>query len=396
MRWIGHKSVAPRPRRGAQSTPPRHSSKIRDLCLTLADHSQIFQVKAILNLRSGRPGVAISGGWLLAPMGLNEEIRGVGLMRLMRICLIAVLGLVAFLSLSRPGVAGHKVAQNPADATDASSDSGRGNPGRSHGWDTKPIAFVDEETAWVLPPEQPPEVLQTNGILQCVPFARFMSGIGIRGDAWTWWDKATGIYARGSHPEPGAVLSLPGIERMPLGHVAVVTQVLSARRILVDQANWPNAFVRHGAISRDVEVADVSPDNDWSEVRVQFGEGGPMGSVYPANGFIYEWNEAGVRIAHPKFSLDYALWSPKVPSWRVFNSISYLWALPPAERKKAYAAAGVVPEPSAQVRGRPMLVLGPVGPGLNDGALGRTLGVNRLDIGVGGRSGFSLSRFVMR
>ena len=60
--------------------------------------------------------------------------------------------------------------------------------------------------------------------LQCVPYAREHSNIKIFGDAWTWWDKAAGIYARGTLPEPGAVLSFPGIERMPLGHVAVVTQ----------------------------------------------------------------------------------------------------------------------------------------------------------------------------
>src|SRR5262249_773741 len=114
--------------------------------------------------------------------------------------------------------------------------------------------YLDEDTPWILPPASPPEMFETTGVLQCVPYAPFMSGIGLRGDAWTWWDKAAGIYARGNHPEPGAVLSFPGIERMPLGHVAVVTQVLTARKILIEHANWPNAFVRHGAISRDIQV----------------------------------------------------------------------------------------------------------------------------------------------
>ena len=259
------------------------------------------------------------------------------------------------------------------------------------------VAYVDEDSPWVPPPpDPPPELIDPTGVLQCVPYARFMSGIGLRGDAWTWWDKAAGIYARGNHPEPGAVLSFPGIERMPLGHVAVVTQVLSDRKILIDHANWPTVMEPRGAISRDVQVVDVSADNDWTEVRVQFGEGGPLGSVYPANGFIYGWTEAGVRIAHPKFSLDYALWSPDEPSLKMFNSIAYVWALPPAERKKAYAAAGLVQPPGLSVRGRPTLVLGPVGPGLNDGALARPLGVNRLDVGPGGRGGFTLSHFVLR
>jgi hypothetical protein len=249
------------------------------------------------------------------------------------------------------------------------------------------VAYFDEETPWILPPGPPPETFESTGVLQCVPYARFISGIGLRGDAWTWWEKASGIFARGNEPEPGAVLSFPGTERMPLGHVAVVTQVLTTRKILIDHANWPNAVVRHGAISRDIEVVDVSPTNDWTEVRVQFGEGGPLGSVYPVNGFIYGWSETGARIAQPRFSLDYALWSPRVPSVRMFNAISYVWALPPAERKHALAAAGVVPNPAIQApaRGRPVLVLGPVGPSLNAGALGRTLGVNRLDVGPGTR-----------
>jgi hypothetical protein len=299
---------------------------------------------------------------------------------------LAIIGAVTFLSLAAP----------PADA------QGRSEPAaKSHGVarEVQPahVAYVDEESLWIPPPpEPPPELFDATGVLQCVPYARFMSGIGLRGDAWTWWDKAAGIYARGNHPEPGAVLSFPGIERMPLGHVAVVTQVLSARKLLVDHANWPTAMEPHGAISRDVQVVDVSADNDWTEVRVQFGEGGPLGSVYPANGFIYGWTEAGVRIAHPKFSLDYALWAPDAPSLQMFNSIAYMWALPPAERKKAYAAAGLVQPPGSPVRGRPALVLGPVGPGLGGGALTQPLGVNRLDVGPGGRGGFTLSHFIVR
>jgi CHAP domain len=300
---------------------------------------------------------------------------------------LAIVGAVTFMSLA---VHPHATAQGrPTTATKSS--------GAARESQAAHVSYIDEESPWVPPPpEPPPELLDATGVLQCVPYARFMSGIGLRGDAWTWWDKAAGIYARGNHPEPGAVLSFPGIERMPLGHVAVVTQVLSARKLLVDHANWPTAMEPHGAISRDVQVVDVSADNDWTEVRVQFGEGGPLGSVYPANGFIYGWTEAGVRIAHPKFSLDYALWSPDAPSLQMFNSIAYVWALPPAERKKAYAAAGLVQPPGSLVRGRPALVLGPVGPGLGGGALAQPLGVNRLDVGPGGRGGFTLSHFIVR
>jgi len=296
-------------------------------------------------------------------------------MRPWRASTIVMLSAVALMS---PGLPTRALAEDrpglPVRADAATPDLARPGPVRTTKAHSGPrqaqSPFIDEETPWILPPAPPPEEIETTGVLQCVPFARFMSGIGLHGDAWTWWDKAAGIYARGNQPEPGAVLSFPGIERMPLGHVAVVTQVLSARKILIEHANWPNAYVRHGAISRDIQVADVSESNDWTE--------------------------SGVRVAQPRFSLDYALWSPRSPTLRKFNSIAYLWALPPVERKKAYAAAGMVPNPSATAHGRPMLVLGPLGPGLNDGALGRTLGVSRLGTGTDGRRVFLLHRFVMQ
>lgn len=125
------------------------------------------------------------------------------------------------------------------------------------------IPVTEEATPWALR-SAAVDAFGGDGILQCVPYARYLSGIGLRGDAWTWWDRAAGVYARGNHPVLGAVLSFPSTERMPLGHVAVVTQLLGARKILIDHANWPNAFVEHGAISRDIQVEDVSPTNDWT------------------------------------------------------------------------------------------------------------------------------------
>jgi surface antigen len=274
--------------------------------------------------------------------------------------------------------------------------SGRITPLRAGSLPSR-IAFVQPATTGDPSQGQAADAFDTMGILQCVPYARFLSGIGIHGDAWTWWDQAAGTYARGNHPEPGAVLSFPGIERMPLGHVAVVIQVLGARKILIDHANWPNAVVEHGAISRDIEVEDVSPANDWTEVRVQFGEGGPMGSVYPANGFIYGWNETGVRMAQSRFPPGEALWSPDSPGWRLLNATTYFWALPPARRKQAYAAAGVAPRDASPTHGRPLLLLGlPAGSLLNAGALVHPLGVNRLDAGFGGRSGFAARRYAVQ
>ncbi|HKM61956.1 MAG TPA: hypothetical protein VJY39_05640 [Acidisphaera sp.] len=70
---------------------------------------------------------------------------------------------------------------------------------------------------------------------------------------------------------------------MPLGHVAVVTRVLGKRLIEIDHANW--SFP--GAITRGVEVVDVSDHNDWTAVHVELGRSDWFGSLYATNGFIY-------------------------------------------------------------------------------------------------------------
>jgi len=78
-----------------------------------------------------------------------------------------------------------------------------------------------------------------------------------------WWWQADGRYTRGDRPSVGSVLVLRRSGRLPSGHVAVVSQVLGARQILVTQANWV-----HHRVSQDQSVFDVSPRNDWSAVRV--------------------------------------------------------------------------------------------------------------------------------
>ena len=118
--------------------------------------------------------------------------------------------------------------------------------------------------------------------LQCVPYAREVSHIELTGDAYLWWAEAAGRYARGNVPQQGAVLNFRGIGRMPLGHVAVVTDVINSRTILVTQANWVA-----GAITNDVTMQDVSPNNDWSEVQVELGDSSTWGAAYPTYGFIY-------------------------------------------------------------------------------------------------------------
>ncbi len=128
--------------------------------------------------------------------------------------------------------------------------------------------------------------------LQCVPYARNVSGIQIVGNAWTWWDSAAGVYQRGSAPEPGAVLAFRSNRTMRLGHVAVVSRIVNRREIEIDHANWVRG------ISRDVRVVDVSEKNDWTAVRVALsGDDERFGNVYPTHGFIYDRPDRGALVA---------------------------------------------------------------------------------------------------
>jgi len=124
---------------------------------------------------------------------------------------------------------------------------------------------------------------------QCVPFARFVSGIQIFGDAWTWWSRAAGHYQTGFVPKAGAVLCFKPTGRMRLGHVAVVSQVLTDRIIQITHANWSLIDGDRGKVERDVTVVDVSPNGDWSEVKVWNDPTHNLGTtVYPTYGFIYQ------------------------------------------------------------------------------------------------------------
>ena len=123
------------------------------------------------------------------------------------------------------------------------------------------------------------------GVLQCVPYARQVSGIDIRGDAKTWWGQAEGSYRRGSKPEVGAVLAFRATRAMPYGHVAVVGKIVDERTVLLNHANWS----RPGMIERQAMAIDVSSAGDWSEVRVWFAPSNGLGlRTNPTFGFIYE------------------------------------------------------------------------------------------------------------
>ena len=124
---------------------------------------------------------------------------------------------------------------------------------------------------------------------QCAAFARVFSGIEIFGDAWTWWSKASGHYAKGYTPEAGAVLVFKPQGSMRLGHVAVVSQVLTDRIIQVTHANWSRIGGARGKIEQNVTVIDVSPSGDWSQVKVWYDPLKDLGTTsYSTYGFIYK------------------------------------------------------------------------------------------------------------
>ena len=114
----------------------------------------------------------------------------------------------------------------------------------------------------------------------CVPFARNASGIEIRGNAETWWGKAKGKYWRGKEPRIGAVMAFSGTSKLPMGHVAVVSEIIDERLIKIHHANW-----HRNKVSLGMAVKDVSEKGDWSRVRVETNPGA-FGSIYKIDGFI--------------------------------------------------------------------------------------------------------------
>ena len=79
------------------------------------------------------------------------------------------------------------------------------------------------------------------------------------------------------------MLVLDGYAGPERAHLAVVRTVVSPREIHVDHANWLNS----GAIYLDDAVADVSPNNDWSLVKVFNLATGTWGThAYGVRGFI--------------------------------------------------------------------------------------------------------------
>ena len=108
---------------------------------------------------------------------------------------------------------------------------------------------------------------------QCAPYAREISGVEIFGNAHTWWGQAAGRYQRGDRPQVGAVMAFKAVRSMPVGHVAMVSRIVSDREVLLTHANWS----RRGGIERNVRAVDVSEAGDWSKVRVWYAPTGGLG-----------------------------------------------------------------------------------------------------------------------
>jgi surface antigen len=176
----------------------------------------------------------------------------------------------------------------------------------------------------------------TYGGLQCVPFARAASGIELKGNAANWWDAAAGVYERGSEPEPGSVLNFRATGRMHLGHVAVVTAVLGPREIQIEHANWSK-----GSVARNVSVVDMSPGNDWTEVRVELGRSGDYGSLYPTYGFIYDRPDTGTMVASQPQTMQISA---------VSNRYDEVAEAPVNRRKRAIPAVQMIDAPARSIQ----------------------------------------------
>jgi surface antigen len=177
--------------------------------------------------------------------------------------------------------------------------------------------------------------------IQCVPYARKVSGIQLFGDAHTWWDQAAGRYARGARPRVGAVMAFRPHGAMRLGHVAAISRIIDARTVLLRHANWSPIGGRRGQLEDNVRAVDVSPAGDWSEVRVWYAPLGGLGTTrWPVEGFIY--NQKHQKLERPNERLT-VLASAEAPRAKV----TYTSRIGPDFLK------GIVPETSRPVPRKP-------------------------------------------
>lgn len=120
---------------------------------------------------------------------------------------------------------------------------------------------------------------------QCVPYAREVSGIQIRGDAYTWWNQVSDS-RKSRMPRRGAVMVLAKTRRLSLGHLAVVKRVLNRNEIEVTHTNWGSDSSERRIVYEAMRVKDVSAVGDWSSAVFWNPHTNAYGSPYKVSGFI--------------------------------------------------------------------------------------------------------------
>ena len=120
-----------------------------------------------------------------------------------------------------------------------------------------------------------------------VTYVKSVTGMAIPGEAWSWWDGSNGRYERGHRPMPSAVLVFRRQQNLPVGHLAIVTKVLSSREVRISHADWASTWATRGRITGNVPVLDVSHTNDWTQVRLWYANSGTVDRVYDTYGFVY-------------------------------------------------------------------------------------------------------------
>lgn len=138
------------------------------------------------------------------------------------------------------------------------------------------------------PPPHAGAFYEIDDPIQCVPYARDVSGIEIYGDAYTWWNQSRYAYKRGHKPKAGSVLVLSKAGKLKYGHLAVVNKVIDEDTIEVTHSNWGNNRDRRSVIYNAMKVQDISPQGDWSRVRFWNYELASWGLPYKVSGFIYQ------------------------------------------------------------------------------------------------------------
>jgi surface antigen len=153
--------------------------------------------------------------------------------------------------------------------------------------------------------------------LQCVPYARALTGVEIRGDAHTWWSQAEGRYDRGRKPKVGSVMSFRPHGNMRLGHVAAVRQIIDSRTLIISHANWSTIDGQRGHIEENVKVVDASEAGDWSAVQVWYTPNQALGTTrWPLNGFIYPDRQRSDNAARMALAQILGPKAQVAPTWK--------------------------------------------------------------------------------